>query len=168
MVYLGTPSLARRSWLKEEIELMFLGEFNHAIDDKGRLTIPAKYRYELESGAVVTRGYDKCLFIYTVEAFKRFTERAQTLSPTDPANRALLRFAFSGASESTPDKQGRVLIPPFLREYAGLNGECVIVGLGQYIEVWTKEGWADQLQIVNNADTNAQRFAALNLAPSSE
>ena len=70
---------------------MFLGEFNHAIDDKGRLTIPARYRTDLEDGAVVTRGYDQCLFVYTAEAFQKFTDRAQALSPTDPENRALLR-----------------------------------------------------------------------------
>ena len=143
---------------------MFLGEFTHALDDKSRLTIPAKYRAELEAGAVVTRGYDKCLFIYTQAAFQRLTERAQTLTPTDPENRALLRFAFSGASEATPDKNGRILIPPFLREYAGLESECVVVGVGQYMEVWSKAGWAEQLQSVNDVAANAQRFAALDLA----
>jgi MraZ protein len=146
---------------------MFLGEFNHAIDDKGRLTIPARYRTELEAGAVVTRGYDQCLFIYTVEAFNKFTDRAQALSPTDPENRALLRFAFSGASEAALDKQGRILIPEFLREYARLDGECVIVGVGQYMEVWSKAGWAEQLRIVNDPTANAARFAALNLATGS-
>lgn len=156
--------LARRLCLKLEVERMFLGEFNHAIDDKGRLTIPARYRTDLEAGAVVTRGYDQCLFVYTSEAFQKFTDRAQTLSPTDPENRALLRFAFSGASEAAPDKQGRILIPEFLREYARLEGECVIVGVGQYIEVWSKAGWAEQLTIVNDPAANAARFAALNLA----
>lgn len=157
-------NFARRLCLKLEVERMFLGEFNHAIDDKGRLTIPARYRADLEAGAVVTRGYDQCLFVYTSESFQKFTDRAQTLSPTDPENRALLRFAFSGASEAVPDKQGRILIPEFLREYARLEGECVIVGIGQYIEVWSKAGWAEQLAIVNDPAANAARFAALNLA----
>lgn len=143
---------------------MFLGEFTHAIDEKGRLTIPAKYRYELEAGAVVTRGYDPCLFIYTAEAFKRITDKAAALTPTDPANRALARFIFSGASEAVPDKQGRILLPEFLREYAGLTGECVVAGMGQYIEVWNKAGWMEQLQIVNDPAANAERFAALNMA----
>ncbi|MGH2523526.1 MAG: division/cell wall cluster transcriptional repressor MraZ [Anaerolineales bacterium] len=143
---------------------MFLGEFTHAIDDKGRLTVPAKFRHELEEGAVFTRGYEKCLLIYTAENFRRLSARAESLSPTDPENRALLRFAFSGASEMAPDKQGRILIPPFLRDYAGLDGECVIVGVGQYVEVWSKESWAEQLKQLNDPDANARRFAALDLA----
>lgn len=143
---------------------MFLGEFTHAIDDKGRLTIPAKYRHQLEAGAVVTRGYDQCLFIYTAEAFKRITDKAGALTPTDPANRALARFIFSGASEAEPDKQGRILLPEFLRDYAGLTGECVIAGMGQYIEVWSKAGWLTQLQTVNDSAANAERFATLDMA----
>ena len=143
---------------------MFMGEFTHAIDDKGRLTIPAKFREELAAGAVVTRGFEKYLLIYTSEAFKRLTVRAKTLSPTDPDNRALLRLAFSGASEATLDKQGRLHVPPFLRTYSNLNGECVIVGVGDYVEVWSREGWDEQLKVVNDPAINAKRFAALNLA----
>jgi MraZ protein len=143
---------------------MFMGEYAHAIDDKGRLTIPAKFREELAGGAVVTRGFEKYLMIYTAQAFQRLTNRAKTFSPTDPDNRALLRFAFSGASESTLDKQGRLHIPPFLRTYASLNGECVVVGVGDYVEVWNREGWEEQLRIVNDPALNAKRFAALNLA----
>jgi len=141
-----------------------MGEFTHAIDDKGRLTIPAKFREELAEGAVVTRGFEKYLLIYTSEAFKRLTVRAKTLSPTDPDNRALLRVAFSGASDAALDKQGRLHIPPFLRTYANLNGECVVVGVGDYVEVWSKNGWDEQLKVVNDPAINAKRFAALNLA----
>ena len=144
---------------------MFMGEFAHAMDDKGRLTIPVKFRAELASGAVVTRGYDKALVVYTAETFQRITERAQQLSPTDPENRALLRLTYSGASEAVPDKQGRILLPPFLREYAGITGECVIVGVGQAFEIWSQEGWAQQAQVLNDASANAQRFSKLNLAP---
>jgi MraZ protein len=143
---------------------MFMGEFTHTLDDKGRLTIPAKFREELEAGAVVTRGFEKYLLIYTVEAFERLNARAETFSPTDPENRALLRFTFANASDSEPDKQGRVIVPPYLREYAGLMAECVIVGVGHYIEVWSKEGWAEQQKLLNDPELNAKRFAALNLA----
>ena len=143
---------------------MFMGEFTHAIDDKGRLTVPAKFREELAAGAVVTRGFEKYLLIYTSGAFQRLTVRAKTLSPTDPDNRALLRLAFSGASDTALDKQGRLHIPPFLRTYANLNGECVVVGVGDYVEVWSKDGWDEQLKIVNDPAINAKRFAALNLA----
>src|SRR5574342_1119834 len=141
---------------------MFLGEFTHSIDDKGRLTIPAKFREDLAYGAVLTRGYDKDLLLYTAEAFKRITARAETLSPTDPENRALLRLTFSGASEVVPDRQGRILVPPYLREYAGLENECVIVGVGNSIEIWSRDGWAQQLQTLNDPDKNTARFAALN------
>jgi MraZ protein len=149
---------------------MFLGEFTHAIDDKGRLTIPSKVREQLEAGAVITRGYEKYLLVYTAGDFSRLTTRTATLSPTDPENRALLRLAFSGASEGTPDKQGRVIIPPFLREYAGIQPEsdCVIVGVGLYLEIWSKAGWEEQLKIVNDPALNAKRFASRDLAPGAE
>ncbi|MBL8058357.1 MAG: division/cell wall cluster transcriptional repressor MraZ [Anaerolineales bacterium] len=143
---------------------MFMGEFTHAIDEKGRLTVPARFREALAQGAVITRGYEQYLLIYTAEAFNALTARARTLSPTDPTHRALLRLAFSGASEAEPDKQGRILIPTFLRDYAGLDGDCVIVGVGDYIEVWSRAGWDAQLQVINDPALNAQRFAAMNLA----
>ncbi len=145
---------------------MFMGEFTHSIDDKGRLTIPAKFREDLAYGAVITRGYDKYLLIYTAESFKRITTRAEALTPTNPENRALLRLTFSGASEVVPDRQGRILVPPYLRDYAGIDTECVIVGVGHSIEVWSREGWNRQLQALNDPEVNAARFAALNLAPS--
>lgn len=147
---------------------MFMGEFTHAIDDKGRLTIPAKFREELAYGAVITRGYDKYLILYSAEAFKRVITRAENLSPTNPEHRALLRLTFSGASEAVPDRQGRILVAPYLREYAGIETDCVIVGVGQHIEIWSREGWAAQLNGLNDPEINAQRFATLNLAPGSD
>ncbi len=145
---------------------MFMGEFTHAIDDKGRMTIPAKFRPELAPGAVITRGFEKCLLIYTSDAFKTLVARAKSLSPTDPDQRALLRVTFSGASEASLDKQGRVTIPPFLRTYAGLDSEGVIIGVGDYAEVWNKAEWENQLAVINDPAVNAQRFAELNLAAS--
>ncbi len=146
---------------------MFLGEYTHAVDDKGRLTIPSKIREQLEGGAVLTRGYEKYLLVYTAADFLRLTSRTSTLSPTDPEHRALLRLAFSGASEGTPDKQGRINIPSYLRDYAGipLESECVIVGVGLYLEIWSKAGWEEQLKIVNDPALNAKRFVAVDMAP---
>ena len=144
---------------------MFMGEYTHTIDDKGRLTIPARFREDLAHGAVITRGYDKYLLVYTADAFKHIVERAQNLSPTDPENRALLRLTFSGAMEAVPDRQGRILVPPYLREYAGIDSDCAIVGVGHFIEVWSKDGWTQQLQALNDPAANAARFAPLNLAP---
>jgi len=143
---------------------MFMGEYTHALDDKGRLTIPAKFREELAYGGVITRGYDKYLVLYTGDVFKKITERAQTLSLTNPENRALLRLTYAGAGEAVPDRQGRVLVPPYLRDYAGIQSECVIVGVGHAIEIWSAEGWAEQLKLLNDPAVNAARFAALNLA----
>ncbi len=143
---------------------MFLGEYLHAFDDKSRLTIPAKFRDELARGCVVTRGFEKHLIIYTSEAFGDLIKKAQTMSPTDPDGRALQRLIFSGASEAAPDKTGRVLIPPFLRAYADLEGEVYIIGVGQNIEVWSKIGWEEQLKSMNDPEANSRRFAALNLA----
>lgn len=150
--------------VKGGLERMFMGEYTHSLDDKGRLTIPVKFRAQLAQGAVITRGFEKYLLIYTGEAFQKLTERASALSPTDPNHRALLRLAFSGASEAEPDKNGRIILPPFLRSYAEIETECVIVGVGEYIEVWSRAGWEEQLRQVNDPDTNAQRFAALNLS----
>ncbi len=149
---------------------MFLGEFTHAIDEKGRLTIPSKIREALEAGAVITRGYDKHILLYTASDFQRLNERTASLSLTNPENRALMRQAFSGADIVAPDKQGRILVPPFLREYAGigLGTDCVIVGIGSCLEIWSKDGWQEQLKIVNDPDLNAKRFAALDFAPGSK
>jgi MraZ protein len=146
---------------------MFLGEYTHTIDDKGRLTIPSKIREQLEEGAVITRGYEKYLLVYTAADFRRLTSRTSTLTPTDPEHRALLRVAFSGACEGNPDKQGRINIPLYLRDYAGIppDSECVIVGVGLYLEIWSKAGWEEQLKIVNDPALNAKRFVSLDMAP---
>ena len=143
---------------------MFLGEYQHSIDDKSRLTIPAKFRDELAKGCVVTRGFEKNIIIYTAKEFGELIKRAQTVSPTDPEMRDLRRLLFSGASESAPDKSGRILIPPFLRTYADLENEVYVVGVGQHIEVWSKKGWEEQLTKMNDPEANSRRFAALNLA----
>lgn len=143
---------------------MFLGEYLHAIDEKSRLTIPAKYRDELAKGCVVTRGFEKNIIIYTSDSFGKLTKRSQTLNPTDPETRALQRLIFSGASEAAPDKSGRILIPPFLRTYADLEDEVYVVGVGEHIEVWSKNGWNEQLNSMNDPAVNSRRFTALNLA----
>ena len=146
---------------------MFLGEYLHSFDDKSRLTIPAKFRDELAKGCVVTRGFEKHLIIYTSEAFGDLIKKAQTLNPTDPETRALHRLVFSGASEATLDRNGRIVVPPFLRAYADLEDEVYVTGGGLYIEVWNKPGWEEQRKAMNDPDANSRRFATLNLASSS-
>lgn len=120
---------------------MFLGEFEHTIDDKGRLTIPAKFRAELAKGVVVTRGLDRCLFVYPLEEWQKLAGKVSQLPITHPNARMFSRLIFSGAADLSPDRQGRVLLPPQLREYAGLDGEAVVIGVSTRLEIWSKPTW---------------------------
>ncbi|MBO8162255.1 MAG: division/cell wall cluster transcriptional repressor MraZ [Brevibacillus sp.] len=120
---------------------MFMGEYQHSIDDKGRLTIPAKFRDGLGSSFVMTRGLDKCLFIYPMSEWKVIEEKLKSLPFTKADARAFTRFFFSGATECEWDKQGRVNIPPNLREHAQLAKDCVVIGVSSRVEVWSKELW---------------------------
>lgn len=142
---------------------MFLGEFAHTIDDKGRLTVPAKFRAELASGLVVTRGIDRCLAIYPMREWERLAERVSGLPMTDRRARAFRRLMFANASDAAPDKQGRVLIPPSLREYARLDGDVVVTGLNTYIEVWNIDAWSEERERVEGDDEGIEEWAALGI-----
>lgn len=142
---------------------MFLGEFVHAIDEKGRLTIPAKFRADLASGLVVTRGIDRCLAIYPLEEWERLAGRVSALPMTDRRARAFRRLVFASASDAVPDKQGRMLIPPRLREYASLDGEAVVTGLDTYIEVWNPDAWASERERVEGDDANVEEWSVLGI-----
>jgi len=120
---------------------MFLGEFSHTIDDKGRLTLPAKFRVDFANGIVVTRGIDRCLFAFPQAQWHTLAGQVSELPLTEPQAREIRRLLFSGASDDTLDKQGRVLIPQYLREYANLNGEVVVAGLNTHVEIWNPEDW---------------------------
>lgn len=120
---------------------MFLGEYQHAIDDKGRLTIPAKFRGLLANGMVVTRGFDNNLIAFTMDGWQDLAERINRLPMTDPTSRDLRRRVFSGAIDLIPDRQGRILLPPYLREFAEINDEAVISGMYNYMEIWSTERW---------------------------
>ncbi len=142
---------------------MFLGEFVHTIDEKGRLTIPAKFRDDLAAGLVVTRGIDRCLAIYSLEEWEQLAGKVSALPMTDRGARAFRRLVFAGASDAIPDKQGRVLIPPSLREYAGLDGEVIVTGLYAYIEVWNPVSWGEEREHVEGNDGNIEEWAALGI-----
>lgn len=131
---------------------MFLGEFVHTLDSKGRLTIPAKFRAELDTGLVVTRGMDRCLAVFPLAEWDQLAAQVSKLPITDRRARALKRFLFAGASDVSPDKQGRILIPPHLREYAGLDGEVIVAGLSNYIEIWSADSWQDEWEQVEGED----------------
>lgn len=122
---------------------MFLGEFEHTIDDKGRLTIPARFRDELESGVVVTRGLDGCLWAFPRSGWEILAEKISKMPTTSAAARNFARFIFSSAVDSIPDRQGRVLIPQNLRNYAGIQSETVVIGVMNRVEIWNPAKWAD-------------------------
>ncbi len=120
---------------------MFLGEYRHTIDDKGRLTIPAKYRASLASGMVITRGLNRNLMAFSLEGFEELAARVKNLPWGDPSAREFRRRVFSGAVDLTPDRQGRVLLPPYLREFAGIEADVVITGMMDYLEIWNSDAW---------------------------
>jgi MraZ protein len=141
--------------------MMFLGEYTHTLDDKGRLTLPAKIREPLAAGIVVTRGLDGCLFVFAAEDFKRFTAqlRERLSFATKPA-RDMTRYFFASASSIIPDRQGRILIPPFLRECAGLQSDVVITGANNRLELWDPERWKTTMsEVESNAEKIAEQFS---------
>ena len=118
---------------------MFIGEFHHNIDDKARLIIPSKFRCELGEKFIITRGLDKCLFIYSMNEWENITKKLQTLPFTKKDARNFSRFFLSGATECEFDKQGRILITSPLVQYANLTQKCAIIGVNERIEVWNEE-----------------------------
>jgi MraZ protein len=143
---------------------MFLGQFEHTIDAKGRLTIPVRFRPTLATGAYVTQGFDRNLVVYTTESFERLAARANTLTTTDPEARAVRRVLFGGATEVSLDSVGRILLPEFLRQYAGIESDTVLVGAGEYFEIWGAANWAGERRSVTDAESNAKRFTAFDLS----
>jgi MraZ protein len=122
---------------------MFMGEYHHNIDNKGRLIVPAKFRDDLGDMFVLTRGLDQCLFGYPVSEWKLLEDKLKGLPLTKKDARAFTRFFFSGATESELDKQGRINVPSPLLQYAGLEKECVILGVSNRIEIWSKDLWEE-------------------------
>lgn len=120
---------------------MFMGEYNHTIDTKGRLIIPSKFREALGEEFVVTKGLDGCLFIYPKQEWNVFEEKLKALPLTNKDARKFTRFFLAGAASCEVDKQGRILLPAVLREFAGLEKDVVLAGVGGRIEIWQKEKW---------------------------
>ena len=120
---------------------VFLGEYAHTLDDKGRLIIPARFREELGPRFVGTRGLDRCLFVYASAEWQVFADQLRTLPLTKADSRAFARLLFSGASECELDKQGRILVPPVLRQFAGIERDVVVIGVSNRVEIWAAEEW---------------------------
>ena len=133
-------------WWKVELNgrkwgaaVMLMGEYNHTIDAKGRLIVPAKFREVLGDEFVVTKGLDNCLFVYPNDEWQKFEEKLQTLPLTNKNARQFTRFFLAGAASVEVDKQGRILLPSVLREFAGLEKDVVLVGVASRIEIWSKD-----------------------------
>lgn len=141
---------------------MFLGEYEHTLDDKGRLTLPAKFRDSFQGGLVLTRGMDGCLVAYPRADWDALVEsRLAALDLLSRDDRMIQRYFFSGAAEAAPDRQGRVGIPPPLAAHAGLAREVVVAGVFDHLEIWDRAAWRSQLSDVEGrAEDVAERLAA--------
>lgn len=148
---------------------MFLGEYRHSIDNKDRLTVPVRYRELLDEGAYIVRGFDRNLMVLTSKAFEAISNRINQMSVTDPLARSLRRLIIGSASRVDIDKAGRILIPDFLCQKAGISneGEAVLVGQGTYFEIWSSEEWQLQQQTLDEAEANTERFKVLDLSTTS-
>jgi MraZ protein len=136
---------------------MFMGEYQHNMDDKGRVIIPAKFRDELGDKFVATRGLDNCLFVYPMQEWSILEKKLTSLPITSKNARTFVRFFFSGATECELDKQGRISIPANLRDYGELKKEVVIIGLANRVELWARERWDNYL---NAAEDSYEDIAA--------
>ena len=141
---------------------MFMGQFNHSVDVKGRLIVPAKFREQLGEEFIVTKGLDGCLFVYPMSEWKTIEERFRDIPLTTKDARKFTRFFFAGATNCEVDKQGRILIPAVLREYAGLQKEVVLVGVLNRIEIWDAKKWASDSEY-EDMDEVAEHMAELGL-----
>jgi MraZ protein len=139
---------------------MLLGEHEHSLDEKNRLTLPAKLRGDFEDGVVVTRGLDGCLHAYPRDAWAQLAERIQTLDPLAEDSRRMRRHFFSGAAHGELDKQGRMVIPAALLEGAGITREVTVAGVFDHLEIWDRAKWRQQLhEVEGSAEDVAERLA---------
>ena len=124
---------------------MFLGTHSPRLDEKGRLFLPAKFRDELAEGLVITKGQERCLFVFPMQEFRRVTEALSAAPVTQKAVRDYSRVFFASASHEIPDRQGRITVPPTLRQYAGLTKDCVVIGANTRVEIWDTTAWETYL-----------------------
>ena len=148
----------------EAVIVMFMGEYNHTIDAKGRLIIPSKFREVLGEEFVITKGLDGCLFVYDNQEWNAFEEKLKALPLNKKDNRQFVRFFLAGAAEVEVDKQGRILVPGNLRDFAGLEKDVVLVGVASRIEIWSKAKWDGITEDEDEAmEDIAERMADLGL-----
>ncbi len=141
---------------------MFMGEYNHTVDAKGRLIVPSKFREQLGDEFVVTKGLDGCLFVYENTEWKILEEKLKNLPLTNANARKITRFFLAGASQCEVDKQGRILLPAVLREFAKIEKDAVMVGVGNRIEIWSKESWMSA-NVYDDMDEIAESMEGLGI-----
>jgi len=141
---------------------VFIGEYKHALDDKGRIAIPTKFRKQLAKGAVVTRGLDTSLFLFPKEEWDKLAERLANLPLGQSNSRAFARLMLAGAMDVALDKQGRAVLPEYLREYAGMKKNIVLAGLYNRLEIWDEQKWAAyKKKVESDADSVAEKLGEL-------
>jgi MraZ protein len=144
---------------------MFLGEYTHTIDDKGRLTIPSKFRPYVEEGLVITRGLDRCIAAYTIEDWNSLVDKVMSLPSTPKPSREYARLIFSAASHVKMDGQGRILIPSVLANYAQIDSESTVIGVNNRFEIWSPKRWEEhRLALEEKADDIAEALAEYGIA----
>lgn len=143
---------------------MFIGEYTHSLDTKGRMAIPAKFRPRILNEAIITRGLDSCLFVFTKADWEELAKKLVALPMAQANSRAFARLMLAGATHAELDSQGRILIPDYLRTYAGLNKEAVVAGLYNRIEVWDTGAWADyKKKTESNSEEIAEKLGELGI-----
>lgn len=147
----------------EAIEQMFLGRYEHTIDEKGRITIPSKFREMMDGSVYVTQGFDGNLQAFPSELFELLANQVRSISYLDANSRRLRRILFANAEQIKFDSAGRILLPAFLRDTANLTDNAIVVGSGEYFEIWSPENWRAQQTSLNDIEANETRFSALDL-----
>lgn len=142
---------------------MFFGQYDHSLDDKGRLTIPARYRDLLEGGAYITLGFDTNLMVMRTVEFDQLYHKLKSLSVTNRKARTLMRMLFGSAALLEMDKAGRILIPQFLRESIHLNSQVKMVGIGPYFELWAPELWGEENKMITDGESRSEMFEDLDI-----
>lgn len=142
---------------------MFTGEYRHTVDDKGRIAVPAKFRVQLGAGAVVSRWLDACLAIHTQQGWDELAAKVAALPVTNEASRRFQRFVFAGAAEVELDRQGRILVPAYLRAEIGLGTDAVVVGSRDHAEIWAPATWTTYGQALDDPQELAQAFEGLGI-----
>jgi MraZ protein len=142
---------------------VFTGEYRHTVDDKGRIAVPARFRVQLGAGAVVSRWLDACLAIHTQQGWDALATKVAALPITDQNARRFQRLIFAGAAEVELDRQGRILLPAYLREHIDLRNEAVVVGSRDHAEIWVPSTWATYAQGLSDPDELAEAFQGLGI-----